>query len=61
MFIYLFLAVLSLCCFADFALVVVSRGYCLVVVCGLLTGVASLVTEHVLQSSRASVTAAGAQ
>ena len=37
------------------SLVVVSRGYSLVAVCGLLTALASLVAEHGLQGPRASV------
>ena len=40
------LAVLGLCCCLGFSPVVVSRGYSLVVVGGLLTGVAFLVAEH---------------
>ena len=46
--IYLFLAVLGLCCCMDFSLVAVSRGYSLVAVCGLLVvvAVASLTAEH---------------
>ena len=44
LFIYLFLAVLSLCCFTGFSLVVVSEGCSLVIVCGLLISVASV--EH---------------
>ena len=43
---YLFLAVLGLCCFLGFSLVVASRGYPPVVVCRLLIVVASLVEEH---------------
>ena len=42
-FIYLFLAVLGLCCYAGFSLVVASGGCSLVVVHGLLTEVAFLV------------------
>ena len=48
-FIYLcisLLAVLGLHCCAGFSLVVVSRGCSLIVVCGLLIAVASLVAEH---------------
>ena len=41
-FIYLFLAVLGLRCSVALSLVVGSRGYSLVVVCGLLIAVASL-------------------
>ena len=44
-FIYLFLAVLDLHCYAGFSLVSVSRGYSLVE-CGLLSVVSSLVAEH---------------
>ena len=46
MFTYLFLAVLDLCCYAGFSLVVESRGYSLVAVHELLIAVASLVVEH---------------
>ena len=42
-FIYLFLAVLGLCCCAGFSLVEKSGGYSLVAVHGLLIAVASLV------------------
>ena len=42
---YLLLAVLGLHCFGGFSLVVASGGYSLVAVHGLLTVVASLVTE----------------
>ena len=45
LFIYLFLTVLGLHCCSDFSLVAQSRGYSLVVVCGLLIVVASLVAE----------------
>ena len=45
-FIYLFLAVLGLCCFLGFSLGLASRGYPPVVVCRLLIVVASLVEEH---------------
>ena len=46
LFIYLFLAVLGLCCCMGFSLVAVSRGYSLVVVpTRLLIEVASLVVE----------------
>ena len=57
-FIYLFLAMLGLPCCGDFSLVVVSGCYSLVVVRGLLIAVASLVAEHGLQGSWASVVAA---
>ena len=46
LFIYLFLALLSLRCCIGFSLVSVSGGYSLVVVCGLLIEVAFLVVEH---------------
>ena len=39
------LAVLGLCCCLGFSLVVVSGGYALVLVCGFLIAVASLVAE----------------
>ena len=45
-FIHLFLAMLGLHCFAGFSLVATSWGYPLVVVCGLLIAVVSLVVEH---------------
>ena len=45
-FIYLFLAVLGLCCCIGFSLVGVSGGYSLVAVPRLLTTVAFLVVEH---------------
>ena len=51
LFIYLFLAVLGLCCFAWDSLVAVSGGHFLAVVCGLFIVVAlqqSLVAEHSL-------------
>ena len=50
-FIYLcisLLAVLGLHCCAGFSLVVVSRGCSLIVVCGLLIAVVSIVVEHEL-------------
>ena len=43
---YLFLAVLGLCCYAGFSLVVGSGGYSLVLVLELLTVVASLVGKR---------------
>ena len=46
LFIQLFLAMLSLHCSMGFSLVAASRGYSLVVVCRLLTAVASLVAER---------------
>jgi len=45
-FIYLFLAMLGLCCCVDFSLVLASRGYSLAGVCGFFTVVASLAVEH---------------
>ena len=53
-FIYLFLAVLGLCC-SGFSVVAASRGCSLVAVCGLLIAVASLVAKHGLQGSQHSV------
>ena len=50
------MALLGLCCCMGFSLVVVSRGY-FVSGCGLLTAVASLVAEHKLWSTQASVVA----
>ena len=46
LFIYLFLAVLGLCCCAGFSLAAASRGYSLVVAQGLLIAVVSPVVEH---------------
>ena len=46
---------LGLHCFAGFSLVATSGGYPLVVVCGLLIAVASLVVEHGLYGARVSV------
>ena len=43
---YLFLAVLGLCCCVDFSQVAASGGYSLVAVRELLTAVASFVVEH---------------
>lgn len=43
---YLFSVVLGLHCCAVFSLVAKSRGYSLVMACGLLTAVAPLVAEH---------------
>ena len=43
---YLFLAVLGLCCCVGFSLIAMSRGYCPVVVRGLLIAVASPVAQH---------------
>ena len=45
-YLFLFLAVLGLCCCAGFSLVAVSESYSLVAVCGLLKVVASPVAEH---------------
>ena len=45
-FVYLFLAVLGLCCSVGFSLVVTSGGYSLVAGHGLLIAVVSLVAEH---------------
>ena len=52
---YLFLPVLGLCCCMGFPLDAVSRGYSLVVMPGLLIAVASLIVEHRLQGTQASV------
>ena len=41
-----YMAVLGLCCFAGFSLVVESGGYSSLAVCGLLIAVASLVVEQ---------------
>ena len=53
---YLFLAVLGLRCCTGFSLVVGSEGYSLAVVLRILVVVASLVAEHRLWSTQASVT-----
>ena len=45
-FIYLFLAVLGLCCCVGFSLVAESGGYSLVVMHGLLIAVVFLVVKH---------------
>ena len=45
-FFFCVLAVLGLHCCAGFSLVAVSAGYSLVVVCGLLIVMASVVVEH---------------
>ena len=45
-FIYSFLAVLGLCCYARFFLIAVSRGYSLGVVPGFLIPLAPLAAEH---------------
>ena len=55
---YLFLAVLGICHCTNFALVVVSRGYFLVVVPGLVIAAASLAVEHGLSGTQALVAAA---
>ena len=47
-FMYFILALLGLPCSAGFSLVVATKGYSLVVVCGLITARASLVVEHSL-------------
>ena len=52
---FLFLVVLGLCCCVGFSLVAANGGYSLVVMCGLLIVVASLVVEHGLQGMQASV------
>ena len=52
------MAVLGLHCCTGFSLVVVSRGYTLVAVSRLLIAVASLVAEHELSGTWASVLAA---
>ena len=43
---YLLWAVLGLCCYRDFSLVVASGGYSLFVLLGLLISVAALAAEH---------------
>ena len=55
---YLFLAVLGLRCCTGFSLVVGSEGYSLAVVLRILVVVASLVAEHRLWSTQASVVGA---
>ena len=57
-FIYLFLAMLGLCCCRGFSLVVVSGPYSLAVMCGLLMAVASVVAGHGLQGTWASAVVA---
>ena len=54
---YLFLAVLGLCRCAGFSLVAASRDYSSVLVHGLLIAMVSLVAEHWLQGTQASVAA----
>ena len=44
--VYLFLALLGLCCCVGFSLVVASGGHSLVAVCGFLIVGPSLVSEH---------------
>ena len=46
--VYLVLAVLSVCCYLGFSLVVAGRGYTPAVVHGILIVVSSLVVEHML-------------
>ena len=58
LFVYVFLAVPCLRSCVGFSLVVESRGYSLVAVCGLLIAVTSLVAEHGLQVVWTSVVAA---
>ena len=58
LFIYLFLAVLGLCCCIGFSLVAESEDCSLVEVCGLLIVVASLAAEHRLSGGRPSVVGA---
>ena len=57
-FVYLFLAVLGLCCCKGFSLVVESEGYSLAAAGRLLAAVASPVAEHGLPGTQASVAAA---
>ena len=45
-FLYLFLAVLGLCCCTEFSLVAASRGHSPAVMCRLVIAVASPVAEH---------------
>ena len=52
------MAVLGLHCCLGFSLVLVNKGYSLFVVCGLLIAEASLVMEHRLLGTRASVVVA---
>ena len=55
------MVVLDLCCCAEASLVTVSRGYSLASLSGLLIAGASLVVEHGLWGSRASVVGRGVQ
>ena len=57
---FIYLAMLSLRSCVGFFLVVTSRSYALVAVCGLLITVASLVAEHGFQGAWASVVVAPA-
>ena len=52
-FIYLFLAVLGLCCYTGISLVVVNGGYSLSMVHRFLTAAASVIAEHRLHSPQA--------
>ena len=54
----IYLAALGLPCRAGFSLVTASQGYSEFAVCGLLVAVASLVSEHRLQGTRASAAVA---
>ena len=54
-FIWLFLAVLGLCCCTGFPLVAASGGHSLVALCRLLLAVASFVAEHRLQGVQTSI------
>ena len=54
-FISLFTAVLDLCCCVGFSLVVASRGCWLIAACRLLSALASLVAEHGLRDTAASM------
>ena len=58
---YLFLAVLGLCGFAGFSLVVVSGGASLVAVCGLLIAMASPVVVQALVVAAAGLSSFGSQ
>ena len=61
LYIYLFLTVLGLCCCLGLSLVVVSRGYCLVIACGLLIGVALLLQSTGSRAHRLSTCGMWAQ
>ena len=56
--IYLFLALLGLCCYSDFSPVSVSRGISVVAVLRFPISVACLVAEHGLQGAQVSVSVA---